>query len=106
MPVMLSVGSSSLRPLGHLFKGHREATLQNRISMSALLKFGAREFFVFRAFLSKAGGSPASPHLCPVVAAAYPRVTTSSVSHMATCPRGTKGLRIKNLWYVERSYIG
>lgn len=58
MPVMLSVGSSSLRPLGHMFKGDREATLQNRISMLVLLKFGAREFFVFRAFLSKVGGSP------------------------------------------------
>lgn len=103
MPVMLSVGSRSLRPLGHVFKGDREATLQNRISMSALLKFGARECFVLRAFLSEVGGSPASPHLCPLGAAAYPPVTTSSVSHIATCPWGSKGLRIKKPWYMERS---
>lgn len=74
--------------------------------MSALLKFGARESFVFRAFLSKVGSSPEFPPLCPLGEAAYPTVTTSSVSHIATCPRGTKGLRMKKLWDMERSYIG
>lgn len=71
--------------------------------MSALLKLGARESFVFRVFLSKAGGSPASPPLCPLGAAAYPPVPTSSAFHIATCPRGTKGLRMKELWCVAKA---
>lgn len=76
--------------------------------MSALLKFGAREFFVFRTFLSKVGGSLEFPPLCPLGEAAYPSppVTTSSVSHITTCPQGTNGLRMKKLWDMERSYIG
>lgn len=39
----------------------------------------------------------ASLHLCPLGAAAYPRETANTGSHLAT-PRATRLLRIKNLW--------